>query len=112
MTGASRLGLPDAETAYLDELVRRMAARLGERLVAVWAFGSAVYGGYVPGRSGLDVHADTADHPSRAELDRTWGSKPDGLAWLDATLGPDRAADPDRVVALVDAELERRSPTA
>jgi Domain of unknown function (DUF4111) len=49
--------LPDAETAYLREIVARLQDCLGHRLVGVYLFGSAAYGAYVPGPSDLDLQA-------------------------------------------------------
>lgn len=40
---------------YLDELVRRAEAILGDRLVGAWVVNSAARGDYLPGRSDLDV---------------------------------------------------------
>ena len=45
----------EAERAYLGELVRRLQAILGERLVGVYAGGSWALGGYEPPSSDLDV---------------------------------------------------------
>jgi hypothetical protein len=45
------------EEAYLDELVRRLRALLGEELVGVYVGGSWALGGYEPRRSDLDVAA-------------------------------------------------------
>jgi hypothetical protein len=40
---------------YLEEIARRLADSLGERLLGVAAIGSYATGGYVPGESDLDV---------------------------------------------------------
>jgi hypothetical protein len=45
------------EQAYLEELVRRLRALLGNELVGVYVGGSWALGGYEPGRSDLDVAA-------------------------------------------------------
>src|SRR5262249_18047127 len=43
--------------AYLDQLVQRLHARLGERLVSVWQVGSGALGDFDPARSDVDVQA-------------------------------------------------------
>jgi hypothetical protein len=53
--------------AYLDELVQRLRARLGERLVAAWQVGSGALGDFDPARSDVDVQA-LAPRLARAEL--------------------------------------------
>lgn len=55
------LALPPAETAYLHELVHRLQALQGQRLLGVYLFGSAAYGAYEPGVSDLDVQAVVAE---------------------------------------------------
>jgi hypothetical protein len=55
-------------TAYLDELTRRLQARLGDRLVAVWQVGSGALGDFDGLRSDIDVQAVSAPL-SRAELE-------------------------------------------
>jgi hypothetical protein len=45
----------DAARAYVDELVSRLRAVLGEELVGVYLIGSLALGGYEPGRSDIDV---------------------------------------------------------
>jgi Domain of unknown function (DUF4111) len=52
---------------YLDELVDRVGARLGERLVGVWLFGSAALGDFDARRSDLDVQAVSASPLSTGE---------------------------------------------
>ena len=47
--------LPDEVESYLEALVERLRAALGERLVAVWLIGSAAMGAFRPGESDLDV---------------------------------------------------------
>jgi len=50
----SALGDPSADR-YLDELVDRLHATLGARLLGVWLVNSGARGDYLPGRSDLDV---------------------------------------------------------
>jgi len=52
---------------YLAELVGRLRAVAGERLVAAWLVGSAALGDFGPARSDLDVQAVTAGRLSRVE---------------------------------------------
>jgi len=52
--------------AYLAELARRLRELLDEDLVGVWAGGSYALGGYVPGRSDVDVTAVAARPPDDA----------------------------------------------
>ena len=47
--------------AYLDELVFRLDARLGERLVGAWLFGSGALGDFDPRRSDLDIQAVSSE---------------------------------------------------
>jgi predicted nucleotidyltransferase len=47
----------DAARAYARELVRRLAAVLGDELVGAYLVGSLALGGYEPGRSDVDVAA-------------------------------------------------------
>ena len=61
MTGA----VPYPE--YLAELVDRLRAVAGERLVGAWLVGSAALGDFDPARSDLDVQAVTAERLSRVE---------------------------------------------
>ena len=49
-----RSKLPADVSAVFDEIVDRMAPLLGPELRAVYAVGSAVLGGYVPGSSDVD----------------------------------------------------------
>ena len=66
--------LPNAETAYLEQVVEALRKRLGKQLVGIYLFGSGAYGDYVPGVSDLDVQA-VAVHPiekrERQEIART-----------------------------------------
>jgi predicted nucleotidyltransferase len=48
-------GIPLELRGYLDELVRRLRGRLGDRLVGIWLHGSASMGAFVPSRSDVDV---------------------------------------------------------
>ena len=52
---------------YLAELVARLRAVAGERLVGAWLVGSAALGDFDPARSDLDVQAVTAERLSRVE---------------------------------------------
>lgn len=56
--------------AYLAELVARVVAQLGDRLVGVWLFGSGALGDFDPRRSDLDVQAVSAVAPPVAERAR------------------------------------------
>ena len=49
--------LPNAETAYMEQVVQILRKRLGERLAGIYLFGSGASGDYVPGVSDLDVQA-------------------------------------------------------
>jgi len=49
--------LGDRIDGYLEELVARVDAQLGTRLVGVWLFGSAALGDFDPSRSDIDVQA-------------------------------------------------------
>jgi hypothetical protein len=62
--------VPPLELAvYLDELVERVRALLGDELVGVYLAGSGALGGYIHGRSDVDV-AVVARHPlDRARKD-------------------------------------------
>src|SRR4051794_40930440 len=42
---------------YLDELVRRLQAQLGDALIAAWQVGSGALGDFDPARSDIDVQA-------------------------------------------------------
>jgi hypothetical protein len=55
--------------AYLEELVARVEARLGSRLVGVWLFGSAALGDFDAQRSDLDVQAVSSERMTAAELE-------------------------------------------
>jgi hypothetical protein len=55
--------------AYLDELVRRLEARLGDELLAAWQVGSGALGDFDPARSDIDVQAVTATRLSRERLE-------------------------------------------
>jgi hypothetical protein len=57
-----------AAPTYLDALVARIAARLGDSLVAAYLFGSAASGDYRPGVSDLDVQVVTRSSPPLASL--------------------------------------------
>ncbi|HEU4412523.1 MAG TPA: aminoglycoside adenylyltransferase domain-containing protein [Polyangiaceae bacterium] len=61
------LALPPPERRYLDELIARVRARLGDELVGVWALGSSALGAYEAGRSDLDVQIVST---SRVPLER------------------------------------------
>ena len=52
---------------YLAELVGRLRAVAGERLVGAWLVGSAALGDFDPERSDLDVQAVTAERIPRVE---------------------------------------------
>ena len=49
--------LPNAESAYLEQIVSRLRQQLQGRLVGAYLFGSAAYGSYESGISDLDVQA-------------------------------------------------------
>ena len=55
------MSLGPAVDAYLAELVGRLRAVAGERLVGAWLVGSAALGDFDPARSDLDVQAVTAE---------------------------------------------------
>lgn len=59
----------DIET-YLAELVARIRAGLGDRLVGVWLFGSGALGDLDPATSDLDVQLVTTVRLARAERER------------------------------------------
>jgi hypothetical protein len=59
--------------AYLTELVARLRAVVGDRLVGAWLFGSAALGDFDAGRSDLDVQAVTTVTITRAERERLAG---------------------------------------
>ena len=52
---------------YLAELVERLRAVAGERLVGVWLVGSAALGDFDAARSDLDVQGVTTERLSRVE---------------------------------------------
>ena len=52
---------------YLDELLVRLRAVLGERVVGAWLFGSGAIGDFDPARSDLDVQVVTTVRLARAE---------------------------------------------
>jgi hypothetical protein len=54
---------------YLDALVERVRALLGDELVGVYAGGSYALGGYVPGRSDLDVAVVCRERLTRLQKD-------------------------------------------
>ncbi|MFD1320182.1 aminoglycoside adenylyltransferase domain-containing protein [Micromonospora sonneratiae] len=49
--------VPPAEAAYVDSVVRRLRAMLGEELIGVYPTGSLALDGYTPGRSDIDLIA-------------------------------------------------------
>jgi len=53
---------------YLAELVRRLRARLGERLVAAWVIGSSALGDFEASRSDIDVQAVSSTRLDRPDL--------------------------------------------
>lgn len=59
--------LPQSETLYLQQIVSILQARLAERLVGVYLFGSAAYGDYEPPVSDLDVQAVVSESLSLPE---------------------------------------------
>ncbi len=59
--------LPNAEAAYLEQVVKTLQNRLQQRLVGVYLFGSAAYGDYTPGLSDLDVQAVVTQSLSKRE---------------------------------------------
>ena len=56
--------------AYLGELVARLRAALGDRLVGVWLFGSGALGDFDAARSDLDVQAVAIDALGLPERER------------------------------------------
>jgi Aminoglycoside adenylyltransferase, C-terminal domain/Nucleotidyltransferase domain len=56
--------IPGDLTGYLDDVVTRLGEELGDLLVGVYAGGSLALGGYIPGRSDVDLAAVTASPPS------------------------------------------------
>jgi hypothetical protein len=58
--------LDEAATAYVRTLARRLEDVLGDDLVGVYLVGSAALGGYVPGRSDVDVAVAAAGPLDRA----------------------------------------------
>jgi hypothetical protein len=63
-------GLGPAVDAYLAELVARLQAVVGDRLVGAWLFGSGAFGDFDPARSDIDVQAVTTVELSVAERRR------------------------------------------
>lgn len=61
------MNLPEAETAYLGEIVRRLREYPGDQLAGVYLFGSAGYEAYEPGLSDLDVQAVVKESLDLAE---------------------------------------------
>jgi hypothetical protein len=59
----ARVALPSAEARYLQAVVGRLAAVLGDELVGVYPTGSVALGAYTPGRSDLDIMAVVAQPP-------------------------------------------------
>src|SRR5215212_8544443 len=59
-------GPPVELAAYLDELVERARGLLGEDLVGVYLAGSAALGGYIHGRSDVDVAVAVRNPLARA----------------------------------------------
>jgi hypothetical protein len=59
--------LPNAEAAYLEQIVKTLRSRLKQRLVGAYLFGSAAYGSYEPGISDLDVQAVVTEPLSKRE---------------------------------------------
>lgn len=53
---------------YLDELVRRLRARLGDRLLAAWVIGSTALGDFDASRSDIDVQAVSSERLPPDEL--------------------------------------------
>lgn len=53
---------------YLDELVRRLQARLGDRLLAAWVIGSSALGDFDATRSDIDVQAISSGRLTPDEL--------------------------------------------
>lgn len=60
-------GYPEAD-ALLTDLLARMRATLGERLLGVYLYGSLVWGDFDPAISDIDLLAATAEMPAAAEL--------------------------------------------
>ncbi len=61
------VALPDAEAAYLEQVVKTLQSRLHQRLVGVYLFGSAAYSDYTPRISDLDVQAVVTESLSKHE---------------------------------------------
>lgn len=59
--------LPNAEAAYLEQVVKTLQIRLQQGLVGVYLFGSAAYSDYTPGISDLDVQAVVTESLSKRE---------------------------------------------
>ncbi len=59
--------LPNAEAAYLEQVIKTLQSRLHQRLVGVYLFGSAAYGDYTPRLSDLDVQAVVTESLSKRE---------------------------------------------
>jgi hypothetical protein len=59
-----------AIASYLEELVARLHAELGDELIGVWQFGSGALGDFDPLRSDLDVQCVTARRLPPPTLDR------------------------------------------
>lgn len=53
---------------YLDELTRRLQARLGDRLLAAWVVGSSALDDFDPARSDVDVQAVSSERLAPDEL--------------------------------------------
>jgi Domain of unknown function (DUF4111) len=60
---------PTGIVTYLDEVVGRLQAQLGERLAGAWLVGSAALGDFDPVRSDLDVQAAATARLERPELE-------------------------------------------
>jgi hypothetical protein len=58
---------PDQLAAYLDELVERVRGLLGDELVGVYLAGSGALGGYLHGRSDVDVAVVARNPLERAQ---------------------------------------------
>jgi nucleotidyltransferase-like protein len=65
-----RMPVMERERAYLEELVARLRALLGQALLGVYAGGSFALGGYEPGRSDLDVAAVVRERLDEGVADR------------------------------------------
>jgi predicted nucleotidyltransferase len=64
----------DGEYAYLTEVATRLRQVLGGNLVGVYVGGSYALGGYVPGRSDLDVAAVVRESLAREAVDEVVGA--------------------------------------